>query len=70
MNISLDFHRNSVDERLEFLRDYVGNTSGFSPENLETMANYVLWADEKENGTNYQIESKKSPWAKQRNDIS
>lgn len=70
MNISLDFHRNSVDERLEFLRDYVDNTAGFSPENLETMANYVLWADEKENGNNYQIESKKSPWAKQRNDLS
>lgn len=71
MRLALDFHKNSSAERIDFLNNYIENNKGsFTEDNLEMMANYILWAVEKENNESFQIESKNSPWTKKHNDIS
>lgn len=71
MRLALDFNKNSSQERLNFLYKYIDNNKGnFTEDNLEMMANYILWAVEQETNEDFQIESKNSPWSKRQPDIS
>lgn len=70
MKLTLDFNKNSPEERIDFLQTYIENNSDFSEDNLEMMANYILWAVEKQNNEDFQIESKNSPWSKKRQESS
>ena len=67
--MNLNFNLNTTQERLNFVQSYLSKNSAPSQSDLEMLSNFILWADEKENGTNYQIESKNSPW-KRRQDLS
>lgn len=70
MKISLDFNISSPQERVLFLNTYINKSQTYSNDNLEMMANYILWAVEKETSEKFQIESKNSPWSKQEKHIS
>ena len=61
MKISLDFNISSPQERVLFLNTYINKSQTYSSDNLEMMANYILWAVEKETSEKFQIESKNRP---------
>ena len=67
MKISLDFNIDKSQDRLKFIQDYTENSLlNFTNDNLEMMANYILWAIEKEENIDFQIDSKNSQWIKKR----
>lgn len=60
MRLDLDFSKDSTEERLEFLEQYIeGKEDKLTDANLEMMANYVLWSIDE---PDFEIDSSNSPW--------
>lgn len=59
MRLNLDFKLDTLDERLEYLDNYVKENSNFTEANLEMMANYLLW---KVDEPDFEVDSAHSPW--------
>ena len=65
MQLKLDFSIEGSENRINFLNEYIQDQS-FTNDNLEMMANYILWAVEAESNENFEIETKHSPWQSDR----
>lgn len=70
MQIKLDFNISGYENRSQFLKEYIQqNESRLTKDNLEMMANYLLWAIQDENGEDFQIDNK-GPWKAQSQELS
>lgn len=62
MQIKLNFDLNGYENRKDFLESYIkDNANHLTKDNLEMMANYLLWAVENETGEDFQIKNT-GPW--------
>ncbi len=59
MRLNLDFKLDTLEERLQYLDDYIKNNKDFTDANLEMMANYILWKVE---DPDFEVDSNNSPW--------
>ena len=66
MKLKLDFDINGGTARLEYVNDYLKDVdhSELSEDNLEMIANYILWGVQSDGPIDFEIESKNSPWNK------
>ena len=63
MQIKLDFSINDSTGRRSFVDNYVKEFGEYlTDDNLEMLSNYILWAVEREEGLDFGIESKRTPW--------
>lgn len=63
MQIKLDFTLDTVDARREYVQEYIKeNAERLNNDNLEMLSNYILWAVERQEGIDFGIESKRTPW--------
>lgn len=68
--LNLDFSIGTDKDRIDFINNYIQKVQNFTEEELETMANYILWGRD-ENGKNavqrkeVEIQTRHSTWSKQ-----